>query len=85
MAYDPTARTGDVLDILGDVATLMDEDGRWVCRNSTTGRGLRLHQTTGDRWRELPTFRTPREAVVAFLQREGVTAFACRPSEAVSR
>ena len=85
MEYDPTAQTGDVLDVLGDCATLMGHDLRWVCRDSETGRGLRLHQTTATADRHgIPTHETPRAAVVAFLQREGVTAFTCRPSSVPS-
>ncbi|MBK6906269.1 MAG: hypothetical protein IPH08_03760 [Rhodocyclaceae bacterium] len=84
MAYDPTAQTGDVIDVLGDCATLMGYEMRWCCRDSVSGRGLRLHQTTALADRNgIPTHRTPREAVVSFLQREGVTAFTCRPSETV--
>lgn len=59
---------------------LLTEEGakngqRWVCRQSTSGRGLRLHQVSADSIREDgthaltggPTFATPREAIEHFI------------------
>lgn len=55
-------------------ATTDRPDYQWVCRNSTSGRGLRLHQVHPD-WiyvaPEMRTFseafNTPEEAIEAYL------------------
>jgi hypothetical protein len=37
----------------------------WICRNSTTGRGLRLHETTRE-----DASSTVREAIMVAMRRE---------------
>ena len=44
----------------------------WICRMSTSGRGLRLHQTTAQDYHELAcerTHPTPRAAIEAFMEK----------------
>ncbi len=62
------------IDLLKMLEQLGDPYLRWVCRDSTSDRGLRLHQVhedTADRmgW---TTYQTPREAVVAYLKQKGI-------------
>lgn len=73
----PYNRDSALLDELAKVGENLGE--RWICRRSTTGRGLRLHQTSSEKlidgsYRQsltgLPTFETPREAIEDFLERE---------------
>lgn len=61
-------------DVSTDPLDLLAREGTpglpWVCRESTTGRGLRLHQVSPDDFSVLyglSTYPTPHEAVEAFL------------------
>lgn len=63
-------------ELLGGLEKL--GDGPWICRRSTTGRGLRLHETSLAEARRfdashngvLSIYPTPREAIAAFLEAE---------------
>jgi len=43
---------------------------KWVARQSVTGRGFRLHNTSGEGWGWLPVggYRTAREAAIAAME-----------------
>lgn len=47
----------------------------WVCRDSTTGRGIRLHQIDPDSAarRGWTTYHTPLEAIEAYLKTKAST------------
>ena len=47
----------DALDIAGNYSI------KWICRDSTTGRGMRLHQDP-----MIGIYDTPREAIMAYLK-----------------
>lgn len=58
-------------------ATSHRPDWPWMCRHSTSGRGLRLHQVSPDYAYRAPELRfgdeiypTPLEALQAFLSKE---------------
>lgn len=58
---------------MNQVNDLMDYtiDGYWVCRHSTTGRGLRLHQiglASSSNWGQV--YETPQQAIDAFIEKE---------------
>jgi hypothetical protein len=57
----------DLLDRLAKAAD--PQYGGWICRTSTTDRGLRLHQISqhSAAYWNLPVFSTPQEAIAAFL------------------
>jgi hypothetical protein len=68
-------RDSALLDLLAEEGRKNGQ--RWVCRQSTTGRGLRLHQVTPDglggadgtthTLSGQPTFVSPREAIEHFV------------------
>jgi len=43
--------------------------GYWICRHSTTGRGLRLHQV-GLGAKRGQVYETPQQALDAFIKKE---------------
>lgn len=57
-------------DWLAELEKVAQKGLRWVCRWSTSGRGLRLHQTRGtmDGVSMQATWPTPQEAVRDFLE-----------------
>lgn len=58
-------------DLLADLQQYQTEGLKWVCRQSMTGRGLRLHQIASrEYWEEAAD--TPAEAITKFLERQKV-------------
>lgn len=59
------------LEILYEIGKRSPRYKRWVCRWSTTNRGLRLHQVSSEAWGE--SFETPLEALQDFIERQPKT------------
>jgi hypothetical protein len=56
--------------------TLLSMEGKkhnmvWICRESSTGRGIRLHQSRNFGERYGKGYNTAREALEAFLREKG--------------
>lgn len=54
--------------ILNDLLEFADPNLRWVCRQSSTGRGLRIHQTI--EIDGIKTYDSPEAAIKAFLNEQ---------------
>lgn len=49
-------------ELLNELTFNVDKHMKWICRLSTTDRGLRLHQSPG-----LGKYNSPREAIEAYF------------------
>lgn len=73
-------RDSILLDMLDEEGHRLRPRDKWVCRKSTTGRGIRLHQVKPEeidkygrlilqgQVTKIPTWTTPREALEHFLR-----------------